>query len=100
MSEPRPTPSSVIECRSRTKPASPSALLDGALPRGLSRIVAAAYLGVSPSTFDRMILDGLMPKPKHIGARRIWDRRQLDLAFDDLPSDGENGDDVWDQVSL
>lgn len=38
-------------------------------PRGLSRTLAASYVGVSPSTFDRMIKDGLMPRPKAVYGR-------------------------------
>ena len=36
----------------------------------LSRTLAASYVGVSPTTFDRMIKDGLMPRPKAIYGRR------------------------------
>ncbi len=54
-------------------------------PRGLSRAEAAAYVGVSASMFDLMVEDGRMPPPKLINARVVWDRRQLDLAFDALP---------------
>jgi predicted DNA-binding transcriptional regulator AlpA len=60
-------------------------------PRGLNRCEAAAYIGVSPSLFDAMIDDKRMPRPKKVNARTVWDRRQLDLAFDALPEqdDGE-----------
>ena len=51
-------------------------------PRGLSRTLAASYVGVSPSTFDRMIKDGLMPRPKAVYGRRLWDVRAVDIAFD------------------
>ena len=54
-------------------------------PRGLSRIGAAGYLGVSPSLFDAMVKDGRMPQPKRINSRAVWDRRQLDEAFEALP---------------
>lgn len=57
-------------------------------PRGLCREAAAAYAGVSASTFDKMVKDGTMPPPRRIYARRIWDRHTLDLAFNDLPTDG------------
>src|SRR5262245_964171 len=53
-------------------------------PRGLDRAKAAAYVGVSPSLFDEMISDGRMPPPKVVNTRRIWDRRELDSAFDAL----------------
>lgn len=65
-------------------------------PRGLSRDVAAFYVGVSPSTFDAMVEDGRMPKPKRIGERRlVWDRLRLDIAFDALPDEGEKMADSW-----
>jgi len=55
-------------------------------PRGLCRVEAAAYIGVSPSLFDEMVRDGRMPRPKIINTRTVWDRHQLDLAFETLPS--------------
>lgn len=54
-------------------------------PRGLSRETAAAYVGVSPVTFDVMVGDGRMPPPKQINARLVWDIRAVDVAFDRLP---------------
>lgn len=56
-------------------------------PRGLCRVTAAQYVGVSPTTFDRMVADGQMPKPKRIGERKVWDLRQVDVAFEALPQD-------------
>ena len=53
--------------------------------RLLSRVEAAAYSGVSPNTFDRMQADGLMPGPKRIYGRVLWDVRALDAAIDSLP---------------
>lgn len=50
-------------------------------PRGLSRVQAAVYIGVSPSLFDEMVKDGRMPKPARINARTVWDRVKLDEAF-------------------
>ena len=35
-------------------------------PRGLSRLEAAAYIGVSPTLFDMLVKDGRMPEPKRI----------------------------------
>jgi predicted DNA-binding transcriptional regulator AlpA len=54
-------------------------------PRGLSRVRAAEYLGISPSLFDDMVRDGRMPRPKRINSRTVWDRRQLDDFFEALP---------------
>jgi len=47
-------------------------------PLGLSRVEAAAYIGVSPSMFDLMVKDGRMPGPKRIGDLRLWDRARID----------------------
>ncbi len=68
-------------------------------PRGLSREVAAGYVGVSPSLFTMMVEDGRMPRPRVANARRIWDRHELDAAIDALPHDGEApGRNEWDSV--
>nr|WP_083239019.1 hypothetical protein [Methyloceanibacter superfactus] len=56
---------------------------------------SAAYIGVSSSLFDNMVRDGRMPPPKRINSRVIWDRRQLDAAFDAL-SDGD-AENPWDR---
>lgn len=53
--------------------------------RGLSRQEAAEYLGVSPTTFDTMRAAGQVEPPRLIGARKLWDIRDLDMAFDALP---------------
>lgn len=66
-------------------------------PRGLSRAAAAAYIGVSPSLFDEMVKDGRMPGPKRINSRTVWDRRQLDNAFEALPDTTEVN--PWDEVA-
>jgi excisionase family DNA binding protein len=67
------------------------------IPRGLSRVEAARYIGVSPSTFDKLVEDGTMPKPKHIRARRVWDRVGLDLAFTNLDGGSEDESNEWDE---
>jgi len=60
--------------------------------RLLSRFEAAAYIGVGPTTFDRMMADGFMPGPKRVYARVLWDVRALDAAIDCLPSGGDSSD--------
>jgi excisionase family DNA binding protein len=62
-------------------------------PRGLSRVQAAEYVGVSASMFDKMIAAGEMPAPKRFGARTVWDRKALDCAFDAFDDDEAN---EWD----
>ncbi len=68
-------------------------------PRGLSRVEAAQYIRVSPTTFDQMVADGSMPKPKRIGRRVVWDLQQLDLAFTALPDENDR-DDIWAKVAV
>ncbi len=65
------------------------------VPRGLSRFEAAQYIGVSPGTFDKLVEEGAMPKPKHIRARRVWDREAVDMAFTAMGGgpDGEEAND-------
>lgn len=60
-------------------------------PRGLSRTMAAAYIGVSPTLFDEMVKDGRMPKPKLINSRTVWDRFEPDEALAALPSNEDAG---------
>jgi len=69
-------------------------------PRGLSRVQAAAYIGVSPTLFDEMVKDGRMPKPTRINARTVWDRVRLDEAFAALSDDGGDDNDPWSKVAV
>jgi hypothetical protein len=55
--------------------------------RGLSREEASIYLGIGAGLFDQMRVDGLIAPPKTIGGRKLWDIRDLDMAFDALPSE-------------
>lgn len=68
-------------------------------PRGLSRVYAAGYIGVSLAIWDRMVADGTMPKPKRTHGRTIWDKVAVDRAFDLI--DGGNstamdGEEIYD----
>ncbi|MBB6254959.1 hypothetical protein [Nitrospirillum iridis] len=56
-------------------------------PRGLSRVLAAAYVGVGVTKFDQMVATGRMPRPKRIDGRKVWDKLALDAAFSALPED-------------
>jgi predicted DNA-binding transcriptional regulator AlpA len=70
-------------------------------PRLINREAAAAYICVSPNTFDGMVREGRMPRPRLLGERRrAWDVRELDLAIDQLPLDGNNAgiDETWNDV--
>jgi hypothetical protein len=68
-------------------------------PRGLSRVEAAAYVGVGPTLFDRAVKDRLMPKPFRLYGRVLWCRRKLDAALDALAGEEET-DDVWGRMAV
>lgn len=69
-------------------------------PRLIGRDAAAAYVSLAPNTFDVLVRNGQMPKPRILTlGRKAWDVRLLDQAIDVLPLDGEdrsNSDDGWD----
>lgn len=69
-------------------------------PRGLSREEAARYVGVGTTKFDELVRDRRMPKPKKIDGRVIWDRVALDLAFNELPSEGNGIDEILSRSKL
>jgi hypothetical protein len=54
-------------------------------PRGLNRLEAAAYIGVSVDTFQRLVNDRLMPPGRAIYTLKVWDVLELDRAFGELP---------------
>ena len=56
----------------------------GAVLRGLRRLEAARYIGVSASKFDELVRDGRMPHPFRVDTCTIWDVHDLDAAIDDL----------------
>jgi predicted DNA-binding transcriptional regulator AlpA len=59
-------------------------------PRLVGRDAAAAYVCLSPNTFDDLVDRKLMPRPRRLGDKRIaWDVRELDAAADALPHYGE-----------
>jgi hypothetical protein len=68
-------------------------------PRGLSRSLAARYIGFSLPAWDKMVLAGEMPKPKRAYGRTIWDKTAVDRAFELLdggtPRD-ESGEEVYE----
>lgn len=58
-------------------------------PRALGREEAARYLGIGLTKFDELVAESVLPKPKRLGRRVLWDRVQLDLFFTDLPQDDD-----------
>lgn len=53
-------------------------------PRGMRAERAAAYIGIAPSTFHQMVDDGTMPKGIKVRGMRIWDRFDVEAAFENL----------------
>ncbi|MFK4385826.1 helix-turn-helix transcriptional regulator [Bradyrhizobium sp. USDA 223] len=61
-------------------------------PRMLSREAAAAYVNVSPNTFDGMVAEGRMPSARKLSERRIsWDRMELDAYIERLARVDDDG---------
>lgn len=80
-----------------------AALPPSLAPRLISREASAAYVCVSPNTFDKMVARNQMPKAKALGGRRFaWDVRELNAAIDALPHKGEDellvaADEGWEE---
>ncbi len=53
-------------------------------PRALTNRQAAAYVGVSPKTFVKLVDKGLFAKPMELAEQRRWDRYALDRTMDRL----------------
>lgn len=83
----------------RTDKGERSPLPKGVLPRGLSRVQAAAYVGVSPTTFDRGVKDRKFPKPFRVYGRVLWDLRKLDAAISAMDTE-DAASDPWDSMAL
>ena len=67
-------------------------------PLGLSRVVAAAYIGLSSSMFDEMVKIGRMPEPRRFGTRTLWSRYEIDKSFRESLDEDGHADDIWDRV--
>jgi predicted DNA-binding transcriptional regulator AlpA len=65
--------------------------------RGMNRTQSADYIGVSASKFDMMVKDGRMPKPIPIDGRKVWDKIELDEAFEALKA--EPSENPWDHAA-
>ncbi len=78
----------------------------GIQARGLSRTLAAAYVNVSLPTFNALVGQGLIPRPRALLSRRVWDRLEIDAYFSRLPYDdgtlasASSEGDIWDQASV
>lgn len=60
-------------------------------PPRLMRIErAAAYLGMSVSSFQKLVDEGTLPQPLRVKSIVAWDRQALDAACDNLAADRES----------
>lgn len=68
-------------------------------PRGMRRAVAASYLGISPSHFDKQRAAGAIPSPKLLFGVELYDRYDLDSLFGEpkYTAANDNQDDYWDR---
>lgn len=58
-------------------------------PIGINREQAAEFIGISPSTFDKLVAAGTMPSPRQIsGDRLVYDVSEIAAAFRKLPHRG------------
>ena len=64
---------------------SPGPLVQPPVQLGLSRLTAAAFVGVGATKFDEMVKDGRMPPPRQVDRRLVWSRVELEKAFASLP---------------
>jgi hypothetical protein len=65
----------------------------GLLRRGLSRIEAAMYLGISASKFDELRSAGQVGPAKILGDRKLFDIEMLDRFFEALRDEHDDTDD-------
>ena len=63
--------------------------------RGLSRIEAARYIGISPSKFDELRKADRIPPPKILDGRLIFTVERLDEFLDALPDENQTDNDDW-----
>lgn len=62
-------------------------------PRIMRKAKAAAYVGASVPTFERMVSSGELPDPFTFGGADAWDIRDLDRAVDELKAGATPGKD-------
>jgi predicted DNA-binding transcriptional regulator AlpA len=59
-------------------------------PRAMRADRAAAYLDMSPASFHRLVDEGVLPRGHPVKGMVIWDRYELDAAFESLKCGDDN----------
>ncbi|MCM2294786.1 hypothetical protein NAC44_20885 [Allorhizobium sp. BGMRC 0089] len=69
------------------------------VPRlALSRDELAASIGVSPTSIDVMVSEGVLPKPKIWHTRKIWPTAEIEMALANMKSEGESRIGYFDDI--
>jgi len=68
----------------------------GAVTRGYSQEVAAAYLGLGAERFLEEVAAGRLPRPRKYGKRLVWDKAALDKSLGD--GHGDSAGDANDPI--
>jgi predicted DNA-binding transcriptional regulator AlpA len=58
-----------------------------AQPFGFDRTDGAAHLGLSVSSFDRLVASGMLPAGRMLGGAKRWVRTELERALIEAPAD-------------
>ena len=96
MSRPRPTSDEENTRAYEPRAVAPArALARPFVRRGLSRVEAATYLGISPSKFDELRKAHRIAPPKVLDSRLIFTVERLDEFLDSLPDENETRDEEW-----
>ena len=56
-------------------------------PRLMARSAAAQYLGIGITMFDELVAEGMIPKPKKMRSKYLWDRIDLEGVANELERD-------------
>jgi hypothetical protein len=98
MSTPRriPDEQDKAACVPRAVPSAPRlSAIRPMVRRGLSRLEAATYLGISPSKFDELRKAHRIAPPKVLDGRLIFTVEKLDEFLDSLPDENQTSSVDW-----
>lgn len=75
------------------------ALSGSVAPIAVNARGAAYLLNLSAGTFQKLVEGGVMPKPRRIGTRVLWDLEEVRAAFRSIPQDGQDdGRNSWSDL--